>query len=187
MLNWKCIPLTREDFNEISIMLYIETKMEMSGYDGNGRCCYIGTGCFHRRETLSGQKYRKNFKENWKRLSNGSVEERTSVLEEKCKVLASSSYEKNSQWGKEVCVCVCVFNSFKPPICLFMMCVYVYNSFEPPIHLFADGFEVWLCSGRFINGISHAMSRLEIHIFQSEKEGLSRSCSHNTTTVTCTT
>ena len=106
-------------------MLYIETKIEMPGYDGNGGCCYIGTGCFHRRETLSGQKYSKNFKANWKRLSNGSVEESTTILEEKCKVLASSSYEKNSQWGKEVCVCVCVFNSFKPPICLFMMCVCV--------------------------------------------------------------
>ncbi|KAK7815602.1 cellulose synthase-like protein e1 [Quercus suber] len=115
--------------------------MEMPRYDGNEGCCYIGTGCFHRRETLSRQKYSKNFKVDWKRLSNRSVEESTSVLEEKCKVLASSSYEKNSQWGKEIYVCV----------------------------------------------ISHAMSRLEIHIFQSKKEGLSRSCSHNTTTVTCTT
>ena len=105
MLNWKGIPLTREDFNEISIVLHIETKMEMPGYDGNGGCCYIGTGCFHKRETLSGQKYSKNFKANWKRLSR-SVEESTSVLEEKCKVHASSSYEENSQWGKEVRVCV---------------------------------------------------------------------------------
>ena len=88
--------MTREDFNEISIVLHIETKMEMPGYDGNGGCCYIGTGCFHKRETLSGQKYSKNFKADWKILSNKSLEESTSVLEEKCKVLASSSYEKNS-------------------------------------------------------------------------------------------
>ncbi|KAM3749067.1 hypothetical protein ACB098_05G154600 [Castanea mollissima] len=89
--------------NEISIVLYIETKMEMPRYDGNGSgCFYIGTGRFHRRETLSGQKYSKNFKADWKRLSNRSVEKSTSVLEEKCKVLASSSYEKNSQWGKEM-------------------------------------------------------------------------------------
>ena len=118
--------------------------MEMPGYDGNGGSCYIGTGCFHRREALSGQKYSKNYKVDWKRSSNRSVEESTSVLEEKCKVFASSSYEENSQWGKEVCacVCVCVFNSFEPLICLFVMCVYVYNSFDPYIHLFADGFEV---------------------------------------------
>ena len=77
-------------------MLYIETKMEMPRYDGNGGCCYIGTGCFHKRDTLSGQKYSKIFKADWKRLSNRSVEESTSVLEEKCKVFASSSYEKNS-------------------------------------------------------------------------------------------
>nr|POE75987.1 cellulose synthase-like protein e6 [Quercus suber] len=65
--------------------------MEMPGYHGNGGSCYIGTGCFHKRETLSGQKYSKR-----------SVEESTSVLEEKCQVLASSSYEENSKWGKEM-------------------------------------------------------------------------------------
>ena len=102
------MPLTREDCNEISIVLYTETKMEMPRYDGNGGCSYIGTGCFHRRETLYGQTYSKIFKANWNRLSNRSVKESTSVLEEKCKVFASSSYEKNSQWGKEVCMCVCV-------------------------------------------------------------------------------
>ncbi|XP_030968061.1 cellulose synthase-like protein E6 isoform X3 [Quercus lobata] len=76
--------------------------MEMPGFDGNGGPCYIGTGCFHRRETLSGKKYNKNFKEDWKRWSNRSVEKSTRVLEETSKVLASCNYEENTQWGKEV-------------------------------------------------------------------------------------
>ncbi|KAM3701222.1 hypothetical protein ACJW31_05G155400 [Castanea mollissima] len=92
--------LTKNDVYSSSLNVIME--MEMPGYDGNGGSCYIGTGCFHRRETLSGQKYSKNFKADWKRLSNRSVKESTSVLEEKCKVLASSSYEENSQWGKEM-------------------------------------------------------------------------------------
>ena len=44
-------------------MVYIEIKMEMPGFDGNEGPCYIGTGCFYRRETLSGKKYNKNYKE----------------------------------------------------------------------------------------------------------------------------
>ncbi|KAM4112620.1 hypothetical protein ACJW30_05G153700 [Castanea mollissima] len=75
--------------------------MEMPGFDGNGGPCYIGTGCFHRRETLSGKKYNKNYKEDWKRWSKRSVEESTRVLEETSKVLASCNYEENTQWGKE--------------------------------------------------------------------------------------
>ncbi|KAL4628046.1 hypothetical protein ACB092_05G209500 [Castanea dentata] len=76
--------------------------LEMPGFDGNGGPCYIGTGCFHRRETLSGQKYSKIYKADWKRWINRSVEDSTSVLEETCKVLASCSYEENTQWGKEI-------------------------------------------------------------------------------------
>ncbi|XP_023917838.1 cellulose synthase-like protein E1 isoform X3 [Quercus suber] len=76
--------------------------MEMPGFDGNGGPCFIGTGCFHRRETLSGKKCNKNYKEDWKRWSNRSVEESTRVLEETGKILASCSYEENTQWGKEI-------------------------------------------------------------------------------------
>ena len=101
-------------------MVYIEIKMEMPGVDGNGGPCYIGTGCFHRRETLSGKKYNKNFKEDWKRWSNRSVEESTRVLEETSKVLASCNYEENTQWGKRG---FCVYNSFEPLIFLFVICV----------------------------------------------------------------
>ena len=107
MLNLKCVPLTWEDIlTKFIPVVYIATKLEMPGFDGNGGPCYIGTGCFHRRETLSGQEYSKIYKADWKRWSNRSVEDSTSVLEETCKVLASCSYEENTQWGKEVSMCV---------------------------------------------------------------------------------
>ncbi|XP_023917837.1 cellulose synthase-like protein E6 isoform X2 [Quercus suber] len=92
--------LTKNDVYSSS--LNITMKMEMPGFDGNGGPCFIGTGCFHRRETLSGKKCNKNYKEDWKRWSNRSVEESTRVLEETGKILASCSYEENTQWGKEI-------------------------------------------------------------------------------------
>ncbi|XP_065625172.1 cellulose synthase-like protein E6 isoform X1 [Quercus suber] len=92
--------LTKNDVYSSS--LNVATKMEMPGFDGNGGPCYIGTGCFHRRETLSGKKYNKNYKEDWKRWSNRSVKESSRVLEDTSKVLASCSYEENTQWGKEI-------------------------------------------------------------------------------------
>ncbi|KAM4112622.1 hypothetical protein ACJW30_05G153900 [Castanea mollissima] len=91
--------LTKNDVYSSSLNVIME--LEMPGFDGNGGPCYIGTGCFHRRKTLFGKKYKKNYKTDWKRWSNRSVEESTSVLEETSKVLASCSYEENTQWGKE--------------------------------------------------------------------------------------
>ena len=32
-------------------------KVELTGFDSNGGPCYIGTGCFHKRETLCEKKY----------------------------------------------------------------------------------------------------------------------------------
>ena len=70
--------------------------------DGFGGPRYLGTGCFHRREVLCGKKYSNGYKNDWngKKYRNyeGSIDE----VEEKVKHLASCSYEKNTQWGKEV-------------------------------------------------------------------------------------
>ena len=78
-------------------------KVELAGFDSNGGPCYIGTGCFHRRETLCGKKYDMECeREQTTRNNVGKIEESASVLEETCKVLASCSYEDNTQWGKEV-------------------------------------------------------------------------------------
>ncbi|KAK7843134.1 cellulose synthase-like protein e1 [Quercus suber] len=92
--------LTKNDVYSSSLNVLME--LEMPGFDGNGGPCYFGTGCFHRRETLSGQEYSKIYNADWKRWRNRSVEDSTSVLEETCKVLASCSYEENTQWGKEM-------------------------------------------------------------------------------------
>ncbi|KAK8504571.1 hypothetical protein V6N11_019250 [Hibiscus sabdariffa] len=77
-------------------------KLEFRGLDANGGPCYIGTGCFHRREALCGKKYDINYKVDWKKLNQTRVEEHASLLEETCKVLASCSFEHNTAWGKEM-------------------------------------------------------------------------------------
>ncbi|KAM7504311.1 hypothetical protein LguiB_003215 [Lonicera macranthoides] len=80
-------------------------KVDFHGLDGCGGPLYIGTGCFHRRDTLCGKMFSKyELTRKWKteeielEKTNESVEE----LEETLKSLASCSYEKNTQWGNEV-------------------------------------------------------------------------------------
>ncbi|RVW33638.1 Cellulose synthase-like protein E6 [Vitis vinifera] len=78
-------------------------NVELAGFDSNGGPSYIGTGCFHRRETLCGKKYSEECeREQTTRNNNERIEENASVLEETCKVLASCSYEDYTQWGKEM-------------------------------------------------------------------------------------
>ncbi|KAM4101591.1 hypothetical protein ACB094_05G155000 [Castanea mollissima] len=92
--------LTKNDVYSSS--LNVINEVELPGLDGNGGPCYIGSGCFHRREILCGKNYSKECKVDWKRLTKREVEQSISVLEETCKVLASCTYEENTQWGKEM-------------------------------------------------------------------------------------
>ncbi|CAL5344330.1 hypothetical protein CsSME_00032811 [Camellia sinensis var. sinensis] len=92
--------LTKNDVYSSS--LRVISAVELAGFDANGGPLYIGTGCFHRREALSGMKYKKDYKTDWMVKNDRKVEESTHVLEETCKVLASCSYEENTQWGKEM-------------------------------------------------------------------------------------
>ncbi|KAL6543080.1 hypothetical protein OROHE_010600 [Orobanche hederae] len=76
-------------------------QIELAGIDGFGGALYIGTGCFHRRESLSGKYY-----EN-RGLEPDIVEDNTKgraveELEEASKALADCSYEKGTLWGKEM-------------------------------------------------------------------------------------
>ncbi|KAI3838605.1 hypothetical protein MKX03_030371 [Papaver bracteatum] len=77
-------------------------NVELRGMDGSGGPLYIGTGCFHRRETLLGRKYSKGnplrIDTSVRKLPEGSVEE----LEDKSKALASCTYEENTEWGNEM-------------------------------------------------------------------------------------
>ncbi|KAL0362936.1 UNVERIFIED_CONTAM: Cellulose synthase-like protein E6 [Sesamum calycinum] len=77
-------------------------QIELCGLDGFGGALYVGTGCFHRRESLSGNKYSGSH-----RIESHSVIDNTKgrsvqELEEASKVLANCSYEKGTQWGKEM-------------------------------------------------------------------------------------
>uniref|UniRef100_A0A803MWN5 GOLD domain-containing protein n=1 Tax=Chenopodium quinoa TaxID=63459 RepID=A0A803MWN5_CHEQI len=84
--------------------LRVISDVESPGLDALGGPCYIGTGCFHQREILCGKKYSLDYKANWKIQDNDVAKEQENVeeLEEKAKVLASCTYEMNSQWGKEM-------------------------------------------------------------------------------------
>uniref|UniRef100_A0A5B7B305 Putative cellulose synthase-like protein E6 isoform X1 n=1 Tax=Davidia involucrata TaxID=16924 RepID=A0A5B7B305_DAVIN len=93
--------------NEVySNSLRVTFELELAGFDSHGGPCYIGTGCFHRRGTLCGNKYNKDSKviDYWKTDQNDTikVKERRTELEEICRVLASCSYEENTEWGKEM-------------------------------------------------------------------------------------
>ncbi|TYG95499.1 hypothetical protein ES288_A11G272800v1 [Gossypium darwinii] len=92
--------LTKNDIYGCSFRVI--QKLEVKGLDANGGPCFIGTGCFHRREALCGKKYEKNFRFDLKKLNNTKVNERASLLEEICKVLASCTFEHNTTWGKEM-------------------------------------------------------------------------------------
>ncbi|TXG67988.1 hypothetical protein EZV62_009263 [Acer yangbiense] len=77
-------------------------KLELAGICGYDAALYSGTGCFHRRESLSGGKYSKDYIGN-KDIENKKNDQRSvHELEEASKVLANCSYEKNTQWGKEM-------------------------------------------------------------------------------------
>ncbi|KAH9604922.1 hypothetical protein KSS87_015353 [Heliosperma pusillum] len=82
--------------------LHVISQVELPGLDGIGGPLYIGTGCFHRREILEGLKYSKEYKIKWKTQNTTTANRTLDELEERAKKLASSTYELNSQWGKEV-------------------------------------------------------------------------------------
>ncbi|KAK2984237.1 hypothetical protein RJ640_010196 [Escallonia rubra] len=93
--------ITKNDIYSSSLTVTME--VEMAGLDANGGPCYIGTGCFHRRDILCGKKYSKECKIDWnKENTDRKVQEGADVLEDTCRVLASCTYEVNTKWGKEM-------------------------------------------------------------------------------------
>ncbi|KAL5771752.1 hypothetical protein ACOSP7_015906 [Xanthoceras sorbifolium] len=83
--------------------LLVAREVELEGLDSNGGPCYVGTGCFHRRDTLCGKKYSQECcKLDWNSVNDTKIEESTDVLEETCKILTSCTYEENTLWGKEM-------------------------------------------------------------------------------------
>ncbi|KAF8023277.1 hypothetical protein BT93_F0698 [Corymbia citriodora subsp. variegata] len=93
--------LTKNDLYGSSLNVIMQ--VEIHGMDDNGGPGYIGTGCFHRRETLCGRKYRRGSKSESLRWDHHQgIQDSASVLEETCKPLASCGYEENTEWGKEM-------------------------------------------------------------------------------------
>ncbi|CAK8565761.1 unnamed protein product [Lathyrus sativus] len=78
------------------------SEVEFHGADGFGGPLYIGTGCFHKRESLCGMKFNDEYKHNWRSEDDLFKEANLQEMEEKSKGLASCSYEENTQWGKEM-------------------------------------------------------------------------------------
>ncbi|KAK6133039.1 hypothetical protein DH2020_033194 [Rehmannia glutinosa] len=76
-------------------------QIELAGLDGFGGTLYIGTGCFHRRESLSG-KYYENRRLEWTNVKDNTKGRTVEELEEASKPLADCSYEKGTLWGKEM-------------------------------------------------------------------------------------
>ncbi|MCL7034144.1 hypothetical protein MKW94_000956 [Papaver nudicaule] len=81
-------------------------EQDFPGQDGNGGPLYIGSGCFHRRETLLGEQNSKVSKRNQCKtddiLSKEELEESIAGLEASVKHLANCIYEENTQWGNEM-------------------------------------------------------------------------------------
>ncbi|KAL4562944.1 hypothetical protein LXL04_026975 [Taraxacum kok-saghyz] len=87
--------LTRND-------IYSNSLMVINDLDSYGGCLYVGSGCFHRRDTLCGRIYSLDTRINWEKENHKIITETIDVLENECKILASCSYEHNTQWGKEM-------------------------------------------------------------------------------------
>lgn len=80
-------------------------QVDFPGMNASGGPMYIGTGCFHKRDALTGMKYSKESKIQWKETRNSDddqVIKEPAHLLETSKILSSSTYEQNTQWGNEV-------------------------------------------------------------------------------------
>ena len=77
-------------------------KVELHGEDGYGGPMYIGTCCFHRRDTLCERKLSGGYENDLKSENDHFIEANLHELEIKSKGLASCTYEENTLWGKEV-------------------------------------------------------------------------------------
>ncbi|KDP39303.1 hypothetical protein JCGZ_01060 [Jatropha curcas] len=82
---------------------YVVNKVELPGMCGYGSALYCGTGCFHRRESLSGKNYSRGNKLKLDNFDSERNDKRTvDELEEASKLVASCCYEKDTLWGQEM-------------------------------------------------------------------------------------
>ncbi|WOG91926.1 hypothetical protein DCAR_0311181 [Daucus carota subsp. sativus] len=95
--------VTRNDIYGSS--LRTDMEVDFHGMDGFGGSMYIGTGCFHRRDTLCGRVFSKSQRDRgfWRKGNDNQYFIETAYdLEERLKDLASCTFEKDTQWGTEM-------------------------------------------------------------------------------------
>lgn len=85
----------------------------MDWMDLIGGPLYVGSGCFHRRESLYGTKYESNKAE--MKYNKRNTRADASTLEEKAKSLITCTFEDNTEWGKEVIIFFFLFISLYLP------------------------------------------------------------------------
>ncbi|KAJ4758031.1 hypothetical protein LUZ62_068406 [Rhynchospora pubera] len=91
--------VTKNDLYGNSILSISE--IDFHGLDGYGGPLYIGSGCYHRRESLLGKKYDQTHK--LELVARERDYKSTSLdLEERAKNLITCAFEDNTQWGNEV-------------------------------------------------------------------------------------
>ncbi|CAN6448367.1 unnamed protein product [Victoria cruziana] len=92
--------ITKNDIYDASLLIF--TEVEFRGFDLFGGPLYVGSGCFHRRESLTGRKYSEDFKGDLNGRMWSKPVEMVEELEERCRKLAACSLEENTLWGTEV-------------------------------------------------------------------------------------
>ncbi|KAH7861772.1 hypothetical protein Vadar_030743 [Vaccinium darrowii] len=95
-----CDNIAKDDIyaNSYSVI----NKIELAGMDGCDGALYCGTGCFHRRESLCGLEFSKNYRGELNSMGHTTKDRSVHELEQGSKVLADCSYEKGTLWGKEM-------------------------------------------------------------------------------------
>ncbi|KAG1326699.1 Cellulose synthase-like protein E6 [Cocos nucifera] len=91
--------ITKNDIYGSSLILY--NKVDFHGLDGYGGPLYVGSGCFHRRDSLCGRRFDETCKAAIQ-VNDRNMESSASTLEERGKSLITCTYEDNTEWGKEM-------------------------------------------------------------------------------------
>jgi len=109
-------------------------QFELAGICGYGAALFCGTGCLHRRESLSGS-YPRDCRVKWeskpKRNHNRTIDE----VNEASKALATCTYEEGTQWGKEVSVCLFVEFDLKF-VSTYSLYLFIYTMKCPSCRIF---------------------------------------------------
>uniref|UniRef100_A0A2N9HIR4 Glycosyltransferase 2-like domain-containing protein n=1 Tax=Fagus sylvatica TaxID=28930 RepID=A0A2N9HIR4_FAGSY len=93
--------ITKNDIYACS--LTVINNVEHAGLDGYDHATlFCGSACFHRRESLCGKVYSKDYRGEWNIEAKKNTYKTVNELEEASKILASCSYEKDTQWGEKM-------------------------------------------------------------------------------------